>query len=213
MRSPIKLAQAMLGASGADVRQDGVLDEQTVAAYEGTTPAVREVVRESVQRWEGVDLDRVVMNYRRSRKKGTSTRGLVATVPRSTQTSVRKPATFVLERRKFISTDDALALARKYDSLASLPGGTLELMLSHEAVRVPGGFDPSGVGGAGGKYHGLYQFHRDASLAWADGTRWARTFGVTIPPMHPNAWADPEMNTACAAGYAAMNSRDRKSVV
>lgn len=216
MTDAVKLAQAMLVAGGAKIRLDGVWGPATDQAYANAPRELRGAIDDALLRWEGVrteDIRRRARNF-----KHTDTNGGAAVVYRNKQRNgmTINISEVTVGQTRFISREAAVGLARKYNALAGIPVGTMEHMLELEAMKVLGGFNPSGIGGANNRYRGLYQFHDVASNAWADGTRWARTFGVQVPAMYPNGWADAGANTACAAGYAVMNSkllRDRNIVV
>lgn len=216
MKDSVKLAQAMLVAGGAKIRSDGVWGPATDQAYVNAPRELRGAIDDALLRWENVrteDIRRRARNFKQTDTKGGAT-VVYRRKPYNGMTTNLSGVT--VSQTKFISREAAVGLARKYNSLSGIPVGTLEHMLELEAPKVPGGFNPSGIGGAGNRYRGLYQFHDVASNAWADGTRWARTFGVHVPAMYPNGWADAEASTACAAGYAVMNSkllRDRNIVV
>lgn len=205
-RSAVKLVQSMLNAAGANLREDGVWGRATSRAFSDADMNVQDAISDALERWENTSIRALQDESRRFTAAETS--GGAALVTRKAPVMSKTLTSEVsIGKSNFISRDAAIRLAREYTSKAGLPVGTLEFMLDLEAPKVSGGFNPSGIGGAGSRYRGLYQFYDVERFAWADGQRWARTFGVQVPSMYPNGWADAASNTACAAGYAIMNSK------
>lgn len=210
-----RFAQRTLG-----LPQTGRWDEETQRAYEGGSPSARAQIDQlmtreglsaySVQRVTAqVSEPQMVDRSSVARSKVAGAISNAVAKPQSTTPQVKKAGQAVKlsgsSEVAFISQPDAIALARKYNSLAGLPAGTMEFMLNFEAQKVTGGYDAAKRGGSRNRYLGLYQFF-DGGASWSDGQRWARTFGVHVPAMFPSGYSNAEANTAAAAGYAKMNA-------
>lgn len=209
-----RLAQKAFG-----LPQTGRWDEETQRAYEGGSPSARAQVDQlmareglsaySVQRvTTQVSEPRMVDRSSVARSQVTGVISRASAKPQSNPRLKKQGQAVKLSGSSevaFISRSDAIALARKYNSLAGLPAGTMEFMLDFEAQKVSGGYDAAARGGSRNRYIGLYQFF-DGGASWSDGQRWARTFGVHVPAMFPSGYSNAEANTAAAAGYAKMNA-------
>jgi len=205
--------------------ETGVWDAQTDARFDVATPAVRDVINRELAD-AGLSTASVILVTRRVTNNkpvtGPSPRpeqaerpkgGAVHVMHSLAVNAVRSPVIPVkmTTHSDFVSSARALALATKFDTLCSLPDGTLEYMLNFEAERVAGGFNPAAKGGSGGAYLGLYQIYhleqdsKGRPFAWGLAKVELQRLGYVLLHMLPNAWKDPESNTAAAAGYAVHN--------
>lgn len=216
-----RLAQRVLG-----LPVTGVWDSETQRAYEGGNPSARAQIdqamaRESLSPYSIARVTTQVSertptyqsNVTSAPAAGAKVSRPVKPRPLRTQTGRNSPIMTTEQAVKplqvgseFISYDDGMALARKYEQVYNLPTGTLVNKLPIEAPRVRGGFNPSGKGGYRGAYRGLYQFD-PAGNAWATATNAARRFGQDLGPFATN-WRIADRNTSAAGAYAAHNAAE-----
>lgn len=216
-----RIAQRALG-----LPVTGVWDAETQRAYEGGSPSARAQIdqvmtRESLSPYSVARVTTQVTEpsvVSQSSRISTSAAGAKTehsvkpqskklSQGRSSPIMVNEQAVKPLQTRsEFISYDDGMALARKYERVYNLPSGTLTNKLPIEAPRVRGGFNPSGKGGHRGVYRGLYQFD-PAGNAWAVAANTARRFGQDLGPFATN-WRSADRNTSAAGAYAAHNANE-----
>lgn len=117
------------------------------------------------------------------------------------------------KRMKTISRKDLLSIIVSTEAmLPELPVGVLATMLDFEMGEGATTYNPSIVGGSGGKYLGLFQFfHREANdagglYAWGAARAALARRGIKLPSL-ADGWSDPASSTLAAAGLALANRR------